>query len=424
MSTKYHKYADANHKIESEDWVFSNSTNRGTGLNTLGDTLTFTASDIGRVAYQESDYTYWRLTATTPTWQQVGGGSGSGSGDFSSNTSSSVDGEVVLFSGTGGKTGKRATGSGIAKLTSGVLGTATSGTDYAPATSGTSILYGNGSGGFNSVTIGSGLSFSTGTLSATGGGSGTVTSVGVTVPSFLSASGSPVTTSGTIAISLAAQTANTVFAGPTTGSATTPTFRALVLGDIPSGVLLTANNLSELTASASTVRSNLGLVIGTDVAPATSGSSLLYGNGSGGFSSATVGAGLSFSGGTLSTKSAGTHTLVFDLVMSDGTSVLSTGLWPVEIDIPYGLTPASWVVRLPNESGSIVVDIRKGSGTYPTFSTSVAGSEKPTVSSARTGTDSSLSTWTALVAGDVLRAYVDSVSLATRAFVVITCTET
>lgn len=46
---------------------------------------------------------------------------GGGSGDFSSNTSTSVDNEVVLFSGTGGKTGKRATGTGIAKLTSGVL---------------------------------------------------------------------------------------------------------------------------------------------------------------------------------------------------------------------------------------------------------------------------------------------------------------
>ncbi len=44
-----------------------------------------------------------------------------GIGDFSSNTSTSVDSEVVLFSGTLGKTGKRATGSGFAKLTSGVL---------------------------------------------------------------------------------------------------------------------------------------------------------------------------------------------------------------------------------------------------------------------------------------------------------------
>lgn len=53
------------------------------------------------------------------TWAVPAGGGGGG--DFSSNTSSSVDGEVVLFSGTGGKTGKRATGSGIAILTSGVL---------------------------------------------------------------------------------------------------------------------------------------------------------------------------------------------------------------------------------------------------------------------------------------------------------------
>jgi hypothetical protein len=56
-------------------------------------------------------------------------------GDVSSNTATSVDGEVALFSGTGGKTIKRATGSGIAKLTSGVLGTAVADTDYlTPAT--------------------------------------------------------------------------------------------------------------------------------------------------------------------------------------------------------------------------------------------------------------------------------------------------
>jgi hypothetical protein len=48
----------------------------------------------------------------------------------------------------------------------------------APATSGTSILYGNGTGGFSNVTIGTGVSFVAGTLSATGSG-GTVTSVSV-----------------------------------------------------------------------------------------------------------------------------------------------------------------------------------------------------------------------------------------------------
>lgn len=61
------------------------------------------------------------------TWATVAGG---GSGDASTNTSTSVDSELVLFSGTAGKTLKRATGTGLAKLTSGVLSTATAGTDF------------------------------------------------------------------------------------------------------------------------------------------------------------------------------------------------------------------------------------------------------------------------------------------------------
>lgn len=47
----------------------------------------------------------------------VGGGS---AGDVSSNTTQSIDAEIALFSGTGGKTIKRATGTGIAHVASGV----------------------------------------------------------------------------------------------------------------------------------------------------------------------------------------------------------------------------------------------------------------------------------------------------------------
>ena len=89
------------------------------------------------------------------------------------------------------------------------------------------------------------------------------------------------------------------------------------------GDLLSANNLADLVSattalnnlagvtttafgrgllaetSASTLRTTLSLVPGTDVAPATSGTAILYGNGSGGFSSATIGGNLSFSAGTL-----------------------------------------------------------------------------------------------------------------------------
>jgi hypothetical protein len=177
-------------------------------------------------------------TGGTITWEDDSTAAG-GTGDFSSNTSTSVDGEVVLFSGTLGKTGRRSTGTGIARLASGVqsaselsgdattsgsnavtvsringtslggLATgilknttstgvpsiAVAGTDYlAPsgigssvqawdadldalaALTGTStIYYRSAANTWTQVSIGSGLSFSAGTLSATGGGGTAVT---------------------------------------------------------------------------------------------------------------------------------------------------------------------------------------------------------------------------------------------------------
>jgi hypothetical protein len=59
-----------------------------------------------------------------------------------------ADGQVVVYNGTGGKSGKKATGTGVAALASGVLGV---------------------------VTIGSGLSYVGSTLSATGGAGGSKT---------------------------------------------------------------------------------------------------------------------------------------------------------------------------------------------------------------------------------------------------------
>jgi len=57
-------------------------------------------------------------------------------------------------------------------------------------------------GATGAISIGSGLSFSGGTLTATGG-SGTVTSVGLTMPTGFNVSGSPITTSGAFNVTLA-----------------------------------------------------------------------------------------------------------------------------------------------------------------------------------------------------------------------------
>jgi hypothetical protein len=70
-------------------------------------------------------------------------------------------------------------------------------------------------------------------ISPNAGGAGTVTSVGLSMPSIFAVSGSPVTTTGTLTATLVVQNANKVFAGPSTGADAAPTFRVLVAADIP-----------------------------------------------------------------------------------------------------------------------------------------------------------------------------------------------
>jgi hypothetical protein len=87
-----------------------------------------------------------------------------------------------------------------------------------------------GSTGVQGATGATGVQGSTGVQGATGA-TGTI-SVGLSLPSIFTVTNSPVTGIGTLTGTLTTQNANTIFAGPTTGAAATPTFRSLVAADL------------------------------------------------------------------------------------------------------------------------------------------------------------------------------------------------
>ena len=120
-----------------------------------------------------------------------------------------------------------------AKITSGTFAVARGGTGLSSLGSALQVLRVNAGG--------TALEFATPT-------SGTVTSVGLSLPSIFSVSGSPITGSGTLTGTLATQNANLVFAGPGAGSPAAPTFRALVAADIPALSALSGTlNYSQLS---------------------------------------------------------------------------------------------------------------------------------------------------------------------------------
>ena len=92
---------------------------------------------------------------------------------------------------------------------------------------------------------------------------GTVTSVGLSLPSELTVSGSPVTGSGSLSASWASQAVNEVFAGPGTGVLPgTPAFRPLVSSDIPNidmGKVTTGNLPWSRISSTPTTLSGYGI---------------------------------------------------------------------------------------------------------------------------------------------------------------------
>ena len=251
--------------------------------------------------------------------------------------------------------------------------------------------------------------------------SGTVTSVGLSLPSQFTVTNSPVTSSGTLTGSWNNQTANFVLAGPTTGAAAAPTFRALVSGDIPSlsyvtsvtgtAPVVSSGGLTPAISMAAANTSTNGYLTSTDwntfnnkqpagtyvtsVAVASSNgfagtssggatptltlttsiSGILYGNGTA-IAAATISAPLGYSAGTLSITQAGTA--------SNG--YLSSTDWNTFNNKGSGTVTAVSVVSANGLAGT------SSGGATPalTLSTSITGILKgngTAISAAASGTD-------------------------------------
>jgi hypothetical protein len=128
--------------------------------------------------------------------------------------------------------------SGNAANVTGTVAVANGGTGLTTTPVNGALDIGNGTG-FTRTTLTAGTNVSiTNTSGAitinSSNPGGTVTSVGLALPSIMSVSGSPVTSSGTLTGTLTTQSVNAIFAGPSSGSAAAPTFRALTTADIPS----------------------------------------------------------------------------------------------------------------------------------------------------------------------------------------------
>lgn len=121
----------------------------------------------------------------------------------------------------------------------------------------------------------------------------------------------------------------------------------------------------------------------------------------------------------LQSEVSATQSRTINVTFDGGGSALTAGL-STEIEIPYIATIQSWNI-LSGLTGSIVVDVLKSNSysTYPTF-TSIAGSEKPTLSSQQKNQDTTLSTWTTgLTSSNILKFNIDSASTVTKVYLTL-----
>lgn len=245
---------------------FYNSTSGMTGIgvyasdklidawNSTGTVNAFTAKASGAInmpalpSGTTSNIVYFNTTTGALTYGANSGGSG-----MANPMTTTGD---IIYSNSGSTPARLGIGSSgqVLTVSGGVPSWQNASTGFAdPMTTRGDIIYRNasnvtarlGRGTAGQVLTSNGTDISWTTL---GSGSGTVTSVGLALPSFLTVTGSPITTSGTITASLASQSANLIFASPN-GTSGTPSFRKAFVADI--SATGTANSVSYLRGDGS-----------------------------------------------------------------------------------------------------------------------------------------------------------------------------
>jgi hypothetical protein len=283
------------------------------------------------------------------------------SGNISGN-SANVTGTVAI--GNGG------TGATTASAARTNLGLGSVATQTAPSGTSSQLLANNGTGGFNNVTVGSGLSYSGGTLSSSAGG-GTVTSVGTAGSvNGITLTGGPITTSGTITLG---GTLGSIANSQLSNSSVTVTAGTGLSGggsvSLGGSTTLTNAGVTSLTAGTgiSLSGSTGGVTITNTVSGLPSGSqgqALLYGTSGAAFLSTAINVNTysSVSAAISAAQSAGAALYIPQGTYSYSVSSNTTITCPIYIDGQLNITVSGGVLGTPVTllfNGTVVAPLKK-----------------------------------------------------------------
>jgi len=239
----------------------------------------------------------------------------------------------------------------------------------------------SGSGDPQEITLGSGLSMSGTTLSATGGGTGTVTSVAISGTDGIEVdSGSPITSAGTIQLGVNAATMKTTLdlAGSNSGDVTlagtpdyitisgqTITRNAIDLAADVTGTLPAANGGTGITALGTGVATALGVNVGSAGAFVTHGGAL-------GTPSSGTATNLT---GTASGLTAGEATAALGLKTATTTVSVSGATAPTsgQVLTATSSTAATW--QTPSGGGGKVAQVVVATSNTPATTTTIIPSD-------------------------------------------------